>query len=166
MAQKQSIGTATTQSIVFNSGYLTVNGFQIADVSDVTVTNTFSAKDYRTLNSIIKRAIRRATLEQSVKFTIDGGKARQLYAVFFSASSVTSDPGKLYTVRDGQQNPAPSVMVTCYEDDDTTKAYQYVLTNPVLTSHNVPLATEAFAKVEVEIMCTQLSLYVDDAVSN
>lgn len=165
MAQKASTGVATTQSIVFNSGYLTIGSSLVADVSNIVISSTFSAKDYRTLNSIKKRAIRRATLDQNIKFSIEGGSARKLYELFFSSSSPTNDPGQLYTVKDGQQI-VQTVMVTCYENDDTTKAYQYVLSNPTMTSHTWNLSTEAFEKVDVEFMCTEITLYVDNAVSN
>lgn len=165
MAQKIATGTATGQSVIFNSGLLTIGSSLVTDISDITITCTFAAKDYRTLNSIVKRAIRRATLDQSVKFSMHGGSARKLYELFFSSSSPTSDPGQLYTVKDGQQN-TQTVMITCYENDDTTKAYQYVLTNPVMTNHNWTLTTEDYEKCEVDFACTQLSMYVDTAVSN
>lgn len=162
---KQAVGTATTQSIVFNSGILTINGKQIADVSDVNITSSFDVKSYRTLNSIKKRALRRSGLEQSVTFTIEGGKAREVYSLFYSSSSAVAS-GKDYTVKDGQQNTTTGVWVTCYEADDTTKAYQYQLNSPVLGKMDTALSTDEFANVSVEIMCIDFTLYVDDTTSN
>lgn len=164
MATKQSIGTANAQSIVFNSGFLTVNGTQITDISEITISSSFTLKDFRTLNSIKKRALRRATLDQTVACKLTGGKARAIYSLFYSSSSPVSG-GTEFDVLDGQQTAA-AVYITCYEDDNSSKAYQYQLVNPVLSKMDEANMTEEFSEVGLEFGCTDVVFIVDTAVSN
>lgn len=156
----QAIGTATTQSIFFNTGYLTINGSQIVDVQDVTINNGYTAKDFRALNSIIKRAIKRSTLEQSVTCTVVGISS-SIYSLFFSASSPISG-GNEYSVKDGQQN-STTCFLTVYRDDDSAKKLQFQITNPVFTNNSITQSTEDFASMSLEINCTQIKLATDTA---
>jgi hypothetical protein len=156
----QSIGTATSQYVYFNTGYLTINANQIVDVQDVTITNSFAAKDFRALNSIIKRAIKRATLDQSIKCTVVGYNSA-IWSLFFSSSSPISG-GNEYNVKDGQQNTT-TCYLTVYRDDDSSKKLQFQVTNPVFTSNSINAPTEDFGKLELEIQCTEIK--VDTATS-
>lgn len=157
------IGSEVSQVVIFNSGFLTVNGDRMVDVESITITNSFDIKTYRTLNSIKKRAIRRATLEQSIRATIKGFM-KEIYSKFWGSSSPISS-GTEYTVTDGQQEDI-TVLLTCYRDDDPNKAYQFELVNPVFGSFNGDLPTEDFAGTEIDIMCTEMKLKAHTAAEN
>ena len=135
----------------------------MADVENITITNSFDVKDYRALNSIKKRAIRRATLEQSVKATIKG-LMTDIYSKFFSASSPIAS-GSQYEVLDGQQLTS-TVVLTVRVDDDTDKEIQYQLQNPIFGGFNIDGATEDFLGSEVDIMCTEIICLTDSAALN
>ena len=150
-----AVGTATSQRVVFNSGILTIGANQITDVKDITVNSSFDVKAYRTLNSIKKRALRRATFEASVKCTIEG-LAKEIYAIFYGTSSTFSG-GTEYTVLDSSIQNVMTCSITCYRDADATKAYQYTLTNPVFSKFDVNTTTEDFVSVDVEIQCTDIT---------
>lgn len=159
-----SIGNLQTKSVLFNSGILTVNGDQLGNITNLVVTDKFTEASLYVLGSIIKNNIKRSKLEQSVSCDMEGSVYRDLYAVFFGASSAGSGD-YTYTVLDGQQ-AAATVMITAYQDDDATKYYQFVLTNPTLLTHDITLAAQAYDKVKVDFACTQLSLKVATAVAN
>ena len=155
-------GTPGQQEIFFNSGYLSIGTERLADVSNVTVNMSFDVKSYRTLNSIFKRAQRRATHEASVSATVFGIK-RTLLQTFFSSSSPVSD-GVQFNMKDGQQN-ATQMLLTVYEDDDPTKPVQLQLDDPIISTNGVNLATEDFAQVPIEIMCIKISIFADNDVT-
>lgn len=159
----QPVGNQVSQVIVFNSGKLTVNGELMADVSDVTINLKFDVKSYRTLNSIKKRAQRRATFDVSVTLTMFGIQTN-IYEAFFSSSSPISD-GIEYDVKDGQQNATPMVLTT-YVDDDVTKPIQWQLVDPIFSTNNVNLATEDFGQMPVEIICKDILMDVATGALN
>jgi len=160
---KIATGSQVDQVVNFNSGFLTIGSSKMADVSDVTISNGFDAKAYRALNSIKKRALRRATLEQSVSLTMFGIQ-KAVYESFFSSSSPIAT-GTQWTVKDGQQDDKV-VLLTTYADDDLTKTFQYQLQNPLFGTNNANLPTEDFATTEVEIMCTEIIFITDTAAEN
>jgi hypothetical protein len=159
----QPVGSQVNQVIVFNSGKLTVGGALMADVSDVTLNLKFDVKSYRTLNSIKKRAQRRATFDVSVSLTMFGIQT-QVYQAFFSSSSPITD-GVEYDVLDGQQT-ATAMILTTYVDDDPLKPIQWQLIDPIFSSNNVNLATEDFAQMPVEIMCKDILMDVATGALN
>lgn len=164
MSAPTSVGTSTPVSTLFNSGILTLNGKQIGEIQDIVCNNAFTEKSYYATNSIIKRKIRRSNLVQSITFNITGGMFRELQSTFFGASSPVGS-GLSYTVDDGQQASVP-LLITAYEDDDTSKAYQITVSNPVMISNNWTLSSQEFETVSVEFACTQLSMYQDTATAN
>jgi hypothetical protein len=164
MSAPVSVGTTQNVSTVFNSGKLTLNGKLIGDIQDININSSFTEKSRYALNTIIKRAIRRSNLNQSVTFNISGGMYRELYSTFFGASSPVTG-GLQYNILDGQQGAATMYM-TCYEDDDTTKSYQFSVINPVLLNNSMVLASQEFETVAVEVACTEIKQYVDTLVSN
>jgi hypothetical protein len=163
---KNAVGTVVDESISFNSGFLTLNSGYNVDVSDITVNQGFSTQDLRTLNSIKKRAIRRSTLEQSVSCTIQG-QWSQLSKYFFSSSSPVSG-GTEYEIYDGQQDDATIYLTVNVDNDDGTVSgqYQYQLTNPIISTNNDSLSTEAYGNKTVDIMCKEIKLVVDTGAEN
>ncbi len=159
----QSVGSAVGQNLVFNSGKLTIGSSLMVDVQDITINNAFTEKTFRALNSIKKRAIRRASLEQSVKCTIKGPMT-DIYSLFFSSSSPISG-GNEYEALDGQQL-ATTVYITCYKDDDATKAYQFQLQNATFMANNWTAPVEDYLSVEVDITCTEIKLDVHTTAEN
>lgn len=156
------IGSAGAQKIFFNSGILSVNSEQIADVGNITINMSFDVKNYRTLNSILKRAQRRATHEASVSCTVYGYH-KKLYEIFFSQSSAVAN-GQDYDIKDGQQESL-TVVLTAYEDEDTNKPVQFQLHDPIFSTHGVNQATEDFGQTSLEIMCIKITLFVDEDVT-
>jgi sporulation protein YlmC with PRC-barrel domain len=164
MSAPNSVGSTVTQSTLFNSGILTINAVQIGDLEDITVTQDKTIKDYYALGSIKKRKIRAANLNQSISFTVKGGVYRKLVEAFYGSSAATGS-GTLYTVIDGQ--PAiPTMYITAYQDDDTTKSYQLTVSNPVVMKLPISLKTQDFAGITVDFACTEVTMYVDTAVAN
>lgn len=164
MSAPTSVGTSVAVSTLFNSGIITLNGTQVGEIQDVVINNAFTEKNYWSINSIIKRKIRRSNLVQSVSFNITGGMFRQLTATFFGASSPVGS-GLEYNVFDGQQTSVP-LLITAYEDDTTTKAYQITVVNPVMISNNWTLASQEFETVSVEFAATEIKVYQDPATAN
>lgn len=163
---KNSTGTAVNEAISFNSGILTLASGYNVDVSDITINQGFTIQDLRTLNSIKKRAIRRSTLEQNVSCTLQG-EWSQVTKYFFSSSSPVSG-GTEYTVYDGQQDDATIFLTVNVDNDEgtVTGQYQYQLTNPVISTNNSSLSTEAYANKTIDIMCTEIKLVVDTGAEN
>lgn len=159
----ESIGNEVNQVVVFNSGYLTVDGELMADLSNISISNSFEVKAIKSLNSIKKRTLRRANLEQSISATMIAIHTA-IYKIFHSSSSPVSG-GTEWTVKDGQQNSS-TIWLTCRRDDDATKEIQYQLVNPIIATNNVNLPLEEFANTEVEIMCTEIILVTDTAAEN
>lgn len=149
------VGTEITQELAFNSGVLTVNGSQLIDIQDISLDQKFAEKNFRALNSIFKRAIRRSTYDCAIKFTAVTDST-VLQGIFYSSSSPDGSD-VVYSVRDGQQNPAPSqFMITVYTDEAKTKGYQFTLDTPVVLEMNKKLGTEEFAMTEVVVACIKL----------
>jgi sporulation protein YlmC with PRC-barrel domain len=164
MSAPTSVGTTTAVSTLFNSGILTLNGLQVGELQDIVINNSFTEKNYYAVNSIIKRKIRRSNLVQSVSFNITGGMFRELTKTFFGASSPVGS-GLTYNVYDGQQTSVP-MLITAYEDDNTAKAYQITVIDPLMISNNWTLTSQDFETISVEFACTQLTIYQDTAVAN
>lgn len=163
---KLNIGTEKDQAVMFNSGILTMNDGYNVDISDITINQSFSPVELRTLNSIKKRALRRATLEQSASFTVQG-QWTQLSKYFFSSSSPVSG-GTEYSVLDGQQSAATVYITVNVDNDEGTVdgQYQYQLVNPIFTTNNVSLTTEEFGNVAVDVMCKEIKLVEDTGAAN
>lgn len=150
-----SVGSEIPQELAFNSGVVTVNGDQLIDIQDISIDQKFAEKNFRALNSIFKRAIRRATYDCAIKFTAVTN-AVALQGIFYSSSSPDGSD-TVYQVRDGQQNPAPSqFMITVYTNEAKTTGYQFTLENPTILEMNSKLGTEEFAMTEVVVACTKL----------
>jgi hypothetical protein len=131
-----------------------MNGNQLFDLSDITLNVSFQEKSYYSLNSIFKRAIRRAHFEASVKFTTNSN-VTQLQSIFYSASS-PSGSDTIYTVKDGQQGVA-TALLTVYTDDTATRGFQYVLENPTVLDMSQNVKMEDYASTSITIACTKLT---------
>jgi len=149
-----AVGTATGQTIVFNSGFLTIGTDLMVDVKDISLTLGYAVKDFFALNSIIKRAIRRSHFDGSIKCTIVGLQ-KDILQAFFSASSPIA-AGTQYNVNDGQQN-ATTVFITLYENDDATKRFQFGLVNATISGMDTNLPLEDFANQAITIMFTNIT---------
>lgn len=164
MSAPQSVGTSVSQALFFNSARLTINGLQIGDIQDVTLNKSFTEKSYYALNGIKKRAIRRSNFNASVSFNITGSLYREIEKNFFSSSSPVSG-GLRYTVNDGQQT-AMTMLLTAYENDDSTKAIQVEVFDAVILSANETYTSQEFTTYAVEVACTDINKYIDTTLSN
>jgi len=164
MSAPQSVGTSVTSALFFNTAILTINGLQIGEIQDVTLNKSYTMKKFNALNSIVPRAIRRSNFEAGVSFNIAGSLYREIEKTFFSSSSPVSG-GLKYTVKDGQQTAA-TMLLTAYENDDTTKSIQIEVTNATIVSANETSASQEFQTFAVEVACTQINKYIDTTLSN
>lgn len=158
------LGTPAAASVTFNSGYLSLNNVQVADVSNFKVVANSAHKTYSAQNSILFRAIRRSDFVATMTFDVEGGFSRALYSVFFSSSSPDTG-GTLYTFNDGQQNVVTGLSLTIYENNGVN-AYQYQPINPVITKYDVDLPQGTYSKVAVEIQMTNFNMFVSAGVAN
>lgn len=160
----QSVGTAVGQRLVFNSGYLTFGSSQMIDISTISINATFDIKAIKALNTIKKRAQKRANFQVEASFTAVGNNITKINQLFFSSSSPVAN-GLDYTIKDGQQD-STTMYITCYIDDDTTKPIQYQLSNAIISSNGNTLATEEFDEQQFTVMATDMVLFEDSDAAN
>lgn len=151
-----SIGTQNTQAVLFNTGYLTINGTNyVFDIKDLSMDQKVSVKDYHSLNSIFKKALRRTDYELSMKFTVVSNPIA-LQQAFYSSSSSDGSGDTIFIPLDGQQS-ALNLTITAYFDAAKTQGYQFTANNCVIASMNTKLALDDFASVDFEVMATQIT---------
>jgi hypothetical protein len=145
-----SIGTAETQRVYFNYGYLTINGKAIGDVESITMSKSFENKNRYSLNSIKIRNQRRSNLSSEVSLSIKADSV-ELKKLFYSSSSPVSGSEVVYSVLDGQQINTDTWTLTVYEDDAKTKARQMELIKPLILSMNDTLGSQEYATIEITV---------------
>jgi hypothetical protein len=151
----QSVGTAESQEIAFNSGVITVGTKKLVDVMSVAKNEALSEQAFFALNSIKKRAIRRSNYEVTLTMTVRSA-SDTLLGYYYSSSSVVSGTEKVYTMKDGQQDAIDPWLLTLYTNAAETAGFQYELQNPTILSHNLTASTQEYSEWEVEVACTDL----------
>lgn len=160
----QPVGTLQAKSLLFNSGYLTLGGLQIGTVKNININIQFSEKDSYTLNSIKTQALRRSHFKVSGSFEIESGLQREITKTTFSSSS--SGTGEItYSVLDGQQT-SETMLVTAYDNDDTSKYYQWVFTGAMFTTNDTTLGAENFGMVKNNFIALDVTLLQANTTAN
>jgi hypothetical protein len=144
-------GTQLSQQIAFNTGYLDINGFELATLQDITVTLAFTEKEIRQLGSIIMAvAPKRSSWKPSAKFKAKSTN-QQLLGILMGSSTVDGS-GFSYTVLDGQV-VLTRASIKCYINDDASKVMEFQFLNAVISgSSTVGLKMEDAAELDMEIM--------------
>jgi len=144
-------GTQLSQQIAFNTGYLDINGFELATLQDITITLAFSEKEIYQLGSI-KMAVapKRSTWKPSAKFKAKSTN-QQLLGILMGSSTVDGS-GYDYQIVDGQV-VLTRASIKCYINDDATKIVEFQFSNAIIAgSSTVGLKLEDAAEMDMEIM--------------
>lgn len=151
-----STGTPVEQRNTFNSGLVTIDTDQLVDLQDITIDESFTEKNYRALNTILKQDIKRSEYEASISFTtMSNATALQKY--FYSSESTVASGEVDYNVKDGQQDEISDFVLTLYYDEAKTTGIQFTVENPVLLSLNKAPSSQEFTNFDVTIACTKFS---------
>ena len=151
------LGTPSTKNIMFNSGILTVEGYEFSvTLKDITVELNFTQKELRGLNSIKMVTHKRATFKCGLKGKITS-ISRQFLDIFGGISSSDSG-GLLYSIVDGQQQTFNPVF-TAYVNDDTNQVYQYQFTNAIITQLPTTTNTEDYGMIDFALEATDVNIY-------
>lgn len=159
----QPVGSTAPIATTFNSGKLTINGSEVAEVTTISITKNQGVSKYYVLNKRIASKIRAGNYEYSGSFDIEGGVYKLIVQAFAGSSSVVSG-GVEYSSKDTQPD-AVTVWVTVYEDDDTDKPVQLQLVDPIFSDSSPSFEQENFGKVTVAFECRDIIEYIDDNVS-
>jgi hypothetical protein len=163
MAALVPVGTNQPIAVTFNSGKLTVNSSELGDVTNISLTIQQNAVKTTPLNKRVASYIRAGNADHSGSFDIEAGMYPAIISAFYGDSAVVTD-GLSYSTPDTQ--PAtPTVTITTYENDDTTKPMQYQFVNPILTNISPTQAQEAFGTQTIEVQCTEIVTFVADLVT-
>lgn len=156
------VGSTVTENFVFNSGKLTVGTNQLADVTDVSITQEYTLKDARILGSIKARKISRTEFKCGFKAKVISFNESLLQ--YFYGSSVADSGGQDFSVVDGQQSSIATLNVTCYIGNDTTQPVQYQFTNAVIKANPINLKMNDYAEMDIDVEATDV-LMVDLATA-
>jgi hypothetical protein len=157
------VGTNQPIAYTFNSGILTVNGKELGDVTNVSLTIQQNAVKTIPLNKRVASAIRAGNADHSGSFDVEGGVYQEIVSAFYGQSEVVA--GAVEYDTPDTQPATPTIAITTYEDDDTTKPIQYQFINPIITDMSPTQAQEAFGTKTVEVQCTEIKVHIDDDVT-
>jgi hypothetical protein len=163
MAAPQAVGTPQTAAVTFNSAILTFGSTQIGEITSVSINRSQNAVKSFVLNKRKASKIRAGNVEFSVSFDIEAGEYQRLIALFYSSSSAVTGAQE-YSVKETQPD-TPTLYITTYENDDSTKAIQYQLLDAEFTSLSPEFGQESFGKVSVEVDCTEVLTVIGSTVT-
>jgi len=148
-------GTALSQQIQFNTGYMDINGFRVATLQDITITAGFTLKEIRALGTIkMVVAPKRTQWKPSAKFKAKS--INQQLIGFLWGSSTPDSSGWDYNLVDGQV-VLSSVVITAYSNDDVTKIFQYQFVNAVFGTASINYKMDDAAELDMEIQSQDLT---------
>jgi len=156
MGALQSTGTPIGERVLFNTGYITVNGGQLVDVQDITINKSFTEMPLKAMNSIKIRQLRRKDFKCGATFKVAGHQS-QTASLFFGGSSAVSG-GLSYSVVDGQQS-VPTFYITCYADESVSESVQFQFSNAVFTVDNLATSLETFGEHSITVVATDVTMF-------
>lgn len=152
--------TALPNDIVFNSGTLVINDFEVAVLQDITISLAWSQREIRQLGSVLMAtAPKRYGFKPSAK-----AKVKSINKELFSYSMGSSGPdgtGFDYTVLDGQ-NVLTRASIKCNVNDSATQHVEFQFTNAILGgSIALGLKMEDAAELDFEILAQNVVVVTD-----
>ena len=151
-----SLGSEEAQRTMFNYGYISNGSTYLTDVENIAITEGWTEKNFRALNTHFKKALRRGEYNAELTFTMRGDSTL-LNQYFYSSESVVSGTEKLYDPFDGQQDSLTGLTFTCYENDSKNTGYQFTVDTPVILSLNPTFGVEDYVSTEVTLACKKFT---------